>query len=254
MSGLIIRPGLLVHLLVAGQAIAASHTDRPVQVQLGLGGLVLDHTINSLADETVDDVAVNSWSPGISVGYHYNRYLYFGYSLFPSLDLILRERWGFTNAGQDGGIVLDHQTGAVHSLEARLTPVRHGPYVSLAFVHARPTRYDMEFRRLGETMHIGANSYATDLDVKWRSEALTHLGLGLGYNLALENGVSVNIGLVVPLDFPDDDSIEFTQVNDDGTPISTSDLHRAQLQLEDETFYAPVALLGQFGYNFALPR
>jgi hypothetical protein len=223
-----IRPALLVLLLVASQATASDPTDRPVQVQLGLAGWVLDHTINSLADETVDDVAVNSWKPGIGVGYHYNRYLYFGYSLFPSLDLTLRERWGFTNAGSDGSIVLDHETGTIHSLEARLTPVRHGPYVSLAFVHARPTRYDMEFRRLGETMLIGANSYATDLNVKWKSEALTRLGLGLGYNLALENGVSVNIGLVVPLDFPDDDNIEFTQVNDDGTPIDPDDLRRAR--------------------------
>ncbi len=60
--------------------------------------------------------------------------------------------------------------------------------------------------------------------------------------------------LRVPLDFPDDYSIEFTQVNDDGTPISPDDQRRAQPQLEDETFYAPVALLIQFGYNFALPR
>jgi len=43
-------------------------------------------------------------------------------------------------------------------------------------------------------------------------------------------------------------------VNDDGTPIDPDDLRRARLQLEDETFYAPVALLIQFGYNFALPR
>ena len=49
--------------------------------------------------------------------------------------------------------------------------------------------------------------------------------------------------LRVPLDFPDDYSIEFTQVNDDGTPISPDDQRRAQPQLEDETFYAPVALL-----------
>ena len=103
-------------------------------------------------------------------------------------------------------------------------------------------------------MRIGANSYATDLDVKWKSEPITRLGLGLGYNLALENGVSVNIGLVVPLGFPDDDTIDFTPVNDDGTPIRPDDLHRARLQLEDETFYAPVALLVQLGYNFALPR
>ncbi len=60
--------------------------------------------------------------------------------------------------------------------------------------------------------------------------------------------------LRVPLGFSDDYIIEFTQVNDDGTPISPDDQRRAQPQLEDETFYAPVALLIQFGYNFALPR
>jgi hypothetical protein len=60
--------------------------------------------------------------------------------------------------------------------------------------------------------------------------------------------------LRVPLGFPDDYIIEFTQVNDDGTPISPDDQRRAQPQLEDETFYAPVALVIQFGYNFALPR
>ncbi len=60
--------------------------------------------------------------------------------------------------------------------------------------------------------------------------------------------------LRVPLGFSDDYIIEFTQVNDDGTPISPDDQRRAQPQLEDETFYAPVALVIQFGYNFALPR
>ena len=65
-----------------------------------LAGWVLDHTINSLADETVDHVAVNSWRPGISVGYHYNRYLYFG-------NLTLEERWGFSSADSDGIIILE---------------------------------------------------------------------------------------------------------------------------------------------------
>ena len=60
--------------------------ERPIQLQANFSGALLSVTVNSLADETVDDVKVNKWRPGIDIGYHVNRFVYLGYSLSSSLD------------------------------------------------------------------------------------------------------------------------------------------------------------------------
>jgi len=81
--------------ILMGAAQAQSRLERPVQLQANFTGGLLSVTANANADPTVDDVKVNGWKPGIEIGYHLNRYIYLAYALHPSLDLTLREDWGF---------------------------------------------------------------------------------------------------------------------------------------------------------------
>ena len=239
----------LMSLMLVSNLIAQNRVDRPIQLQVNFSGAFIKVAANRIADPSVDDVKVNSRKPGISIGYHINRYLYLGYSISPSLDLTLSEKWGFTGFGQDGNIVLDHQTGTIYILETRFTPFNIGFYLSAAYAHLGKTNYSMKFRRLFETMKIGDNFYATDLDVDWKSESLNQISLGFGYNHVFNSGLSFNPGISVPLKFPDNESVDFMAVNNTGGNISTSDLQHAEKFLSEETFYGPIVLYLNIGYN-----
>ncbi len=227
---------------------AQTRLRRPIQVQVNLTGGFLSVAGNLIADETVDDLAVDKWRPGLSVGYHINRYVFVGYSFNPSLDLTLRESWGFGNL-LDGDIVLPHKTGTVNAIETRLTPFRFGLYLSAGIVRAGSTDYRMQFRRKGSSMQIGENEYNTDLDVRWSSEVITKMAIGFGYNYVSNSGISANLGVQVPLSFPKNRDVTFS-ATDPQTVISISDLEAAEMHLEEETFYAPVVLFVSIGYNF----
>jgi len=152
-------------LFISLPGYSQNRVERPVQLQANFAGGFLSIAGNALADETVDDFKVDHWVPGISVGYHLNGYLYFGYSLYPSMELTLKEDWGLSPAALDGRIVLDHKTGYDHNLEARISPFNFGLYLSLAVIRINNIKYKMKFRRKSETMLIGDNAYATDMDV-----------------------------------------------------------------------------------------
>jgi len=240
---------MLMCFMSVSNLLAQNSVDHPIQLQVNFSGAFIKVAVNGIADPSVDDVKVNSWKPGVSIGYHINRYLFFGFSITPSLDLTLKEKWGFTDLGQDGDIVLDHQTGTIYNLETRITPFKFGLYVSAAYANLGKTKYSMEFRRLFDTMKIGNNSYATDLDVVWKSESLNQIGLGIGYNHVFKSGLSFNPGISIPLKFPDNESVNFMAVNNTGGSILTSDLQHAEEFLGEEMFYGPVILYVNIGYN-----
>ena len=150
--------------LTATFSYGQNRVERPIQVHANFSGLFLDIAGNGLADATVDELKVNSWAPGISLGYHLNRYIYVGYSLYSPLDMTLKESWGLTFRALDANIVLEHQTGVIHNLEARFSPFKFGLYLSLGYTNIGKVDYQMQFKQMGEEVLIGNNSYATDLD------------------------------------------------------------------------------------------
>lgn len=238
---------LLIMILCSIPGIAQHRVDHPFQIQVNLSGLFVDLAANSLADNTVDDLNVNSWYPGLSLGYHINRFLYVGYSFYAPLDLTLKESWGLTARALDAAIVLDHQTGPIHNLEARFSPFRFGLYASMAISHIGKVDYQMEVDRKAEEIFVGNNAYATDLNITWNSENTNAIMLGLGYTHVFRKGLSFNIGLSIPLGFPDDENILLTGAEE----ILPADVALAQLQIEEETFYGPVVLQLNLGYNFS---
>jgi len=228
---------------------AQNRVDRPVQLHANFSGLFLDIAGNGLADPTVDELKVNSWAPGFSLGYHFNRFIYVGYSFYSPLDMTLKESWGLTFRALDANIVLDHQTGAIHNLETRFSPFKFGLYASLGYTNIGKVDYQMQFTQMNEEVLIGDNSYATDLDIKWNSKNLSTAALGIGYTYVAKSGFSFNLGISVPLSFPDDENIIIT-LTDLSVNILPSDITLAEQHIQDETFYGPVMINLNLGYNF----
>ena len=228
--------------------------ERPLQVQVNISGGFLDIAGNALTDPTVDELKVNKWKIGFSVGYHLNRQFFVGYSLYPSLDMTLTEAWGFTSHGKDGNITVDHTTGPIHSLEGRLSPFKFGLYFSGSILNIGEVDYEMDFRRMNSGVMLGDNSYDSDLLVHWNSKQVTRIGLGLGYTHVLKSGVSFNIGINVPIGFPGQENIRISLIDTKAGSIDAMDLAQAELQLKDETFYGPVVMMLNVGYNFSFRR
>lgn len=236
-------------LLLPDSSNGQNRMERPIQIQLNLSGAFLSVAANEISDPSVDDIKVNSWKPGILVGYHIKPYLYIGYALSQSLDLTLREEWGFTGLAQDGNIILDHITGRIQNIEMRYSPFKNGFYISAAWILIDKTEYSMQFRRKSDTMLIGENEYATDLDVKWNSKSSSQLGIGLGYNWVKNSGLSFNFGISVPSTFPDNELVVFTPVNSSDIKFQSNDFDLAEAFLNEETFYGPILLFFNIGYN-----
>ncbi|MDW3192972.1 MAG: hypothetical protein R8G66_11430 [Cytophagales bacterium] len=237
---------MLIFIICIHSGVAQHRVERPLQLQVNLSGLFVDLAANSLADNTVDDLNVNSWYPGLSLGYHFNRYLFVGYSFYAPLDLTLKESWGLTLRALDADIVLEHQTGPIHQIETRFSPFKVGLYASLAYANVGKVDYQMDLDRKGDELLIGNNAYSTDLNISWNSKNVHAMMLGLGYSLVLEKGLSFNLGLSIPLSFPDDENIQLVGTED----ILLSDIVLAQRQIREETFYGPVVLQLNIGYNF----
>jgi hypothetical protein len=229
-------------------AFTQNRVERPYQVQVNFSGLFVDLAGNSLADNTVDELKINQWLPGISLGYHLNKNIYVGYSMIAPLDMTLIESWGLTGRGLDADIVLEHQPGAIHNLELRYSPFKFGLYLAANLSNIGAVDYQMTFDRKFDEIWIGNNQYATDLDINWNSKNITRLSFGLGYNIVLNSGLSFNVGLAIPTGFPDDENIDFITRNSSVT-ILESDLAFANQRIQDETFYGPISLYLNVGYN-----
>lgn len=236
-------------LLTTSLCMAQQRTERPLQVQVNFSGLFIKLAGNALADPTVDDLSVNAWKPGFSVGYHFNRYIYVGYSLYAPLDMTLKESWGLTGTVLDANIILAHQTGAIHNLEARISPFKFGLFASVGYSNLRETKYQMQMTRINETLLIGNNSYPTDLEIHWNAEKSQSASLGLGYTHVTKSGFSFTLAINAPLRFPKDENIVITPTNT-SVNILSSDLTLAKQMIEEETFYGPVMFLLNLGYNF----
>jgi len=238
-----------IHIFSTKLCFAQNRVERPLQIHANFSGLLLDIAGNEIADATVDDLNVNSWTPGLSLGYHINRYFYIGYSLYAPLDLTLKESWGLTSRALDADIILEHQTGIVNNLEVQFSPFKFGIYASFGYSNIGKVVYQMNFKRKGEQVFIGENSYATDLDIRWNSKNINTAAIGLGYTFVSKTGLSFNLGISFPLSFPNDENIRLIP-SDPSISISPSDIAFGEQQIEAETFYGPVVMYLNVGYNF----
>ena len=237
-----------------GSLFSQNRVERPIQVQLNFSGAFLKGFGNILSDSEVNHLEVSDWVlPGISVGYHYNKLIYFGYSYTPSRGLVLEESWGFGNEN-DGNITVNHATGHLHNFELRVSPFEIGFYGQVFFNHIPKVDYTMGFIRNSETMTIGENEYETDLYATWNFKAVNSVGIGFGYNWVHRSGFSANLGLAFPIiKSPYYENINLTPTNP-AEDVLEADLGLAKLSLENESFYFPVQFMINLGYNFKLKK
>jgi hypothetical protein len=241
---------IIAILLLTCSLFGQRRVERPIQVQLNFSGAFLRAFGNSLSDSEVDQLEVTKWAlPGISAGYHFRKLLYFGYSFTPSRGMVLEEEWGF-GGENDGFVTVDFATGYLHNLELRVSPFEMGFYGQLFFNHIPKVSYAMDFQRKSETVMIGDNEYATDLLATWNFKMVNSLGVGFGFNWIHRSGVSANLGIAFPIiKSPLYENIVII-AKDPNIDILLSDLELARLSLESETFYFPVQLYLNIGFNF----
>ena len=212
---------------------------------------MLDLFGNGFTHRSVDELAINKWDIGISAGYHVNKWLYVGYSLYNSLEMTVLDQWGFTDQGVDGNILVDHTADAIHSLEARFSPFDFGLYLSGSLMSVGGVDYEMEYSRTGRAARLGDNLYVSDVTASWSAPRTAQLGLGIGYNLILESGLSFNLGLSVPVGASDNEDIEVDLVDANIGLLEAADLASAQASLQDERFYRPMVIFINVGYNLS---
>ena len=106
-------------------------------------------------------------------------------------------------------------------------------------------KYQMDLDRKGEELQIGRNAYSTGLNIQWNSKNTQVLAFGLGYNHVMKNGISFNLGISMPLSFPDDENINI----DSEVDILPEDIELTEQQIQEETFYGPVVIYLNVGYN-----
>jgi|GEM_PF-1995585 len=234
--------------------IAQNRVDHPLQVQGNLSGAFLAAFGKTISNPEIESFKVSNWVlPGISAGYHINRWLYAGMSLTPNRSIEMKEPWGFSSQ-LDGNITVNYETGTVLSLDARFSPFKNGLYLSASYMHISEAQYHMYFERKNESVLIGENYYNTDLNIDWNFRSVNTVAFGLGYNAVFKNGLSFNLGLQIPvISSPYYENIEISPVEME-VIIEASDLESGVEALKRETFYYPVQFVLNVGYNFGGKR
>lgn len=229
---------------------AQNKIERPYQFQLNASGLFLSAFGETLANSAVTKFKINdAYIPGLSVGYHFNKKYYLGYSFQPNKNIVLNEKWTFGSGENDGKVELDHNTGNFHTLEFRWSPFKNGFYTGLFATHITQAKYLMDFTRLDSTMHLGTRDYESDIIAKWNFKEINTLGFGIGYNYISNRAFSFNIGMGIPITinqtFHQNISLESAQ----GVAFAELDRNQGINKLRDERFYYPIQFYLNAGIN-----
>ncbi|MEZ5290908.1 MAG: hypothetical protein R2745_07500 [Vicinamibacterales bacterium] len=219
----------------------------PIRLEVDLAAGFVRVAGNALTDRTVDRLDVEGWRPGLAVGARVRPWLEVAGTVSPGLDLRLAEPWGFGEA-RDARAIVDHRTGAILGVEARVFPSVLGVYGAVGVLHARPTRYVMSAARTGPTLALGSGDYATDVTAVWRARALTTPAVGLGYARRARARWSFTEGVSIPLRFPESEPATFSF--SPGAAVSDAAVASATRVLTREVFYAPIAFHLSAGWTF----
>jgi hypothetical protein len=200
-------------------------TDRPLQLQLAVGG-------------------TGGIQYGVSMGYHFSNLIYGGIThLFSgSGESLTREYYELY--GQNGMTSSSVVNGQKDTIEMRISPFSSvGLYISAAYLISKGdgdhTVYDVRTRT------IGSNDYVTGLDVTVKEKPISSLAFGGGINQVLGNGISFGAGYLLALKHNQSDvTVIATNPN-----ISTGDIDAFKQQISDEHRTLSMLYL-TIGYNF----
>ena len=242
--------GLTLLVICLQSGYSQNRVERPFQLQVNLSGFALNALAEDYSKRDVISLEVKEYEmPGLSVGYHFTKKFYIGYSFHPNRNYILTEEYSFEGGASDAIITLDHNTGTFHSIEGRLTPFGIGLYFSAFYTHVSEARYDIEGVPMEDYYQVGDNLYSDALNAEWNFKDLRTLGLGVGFNQVFGNGFSLNLGAGLPLNFAKDIYDDVEVISDDSL-FTEGDILVIQDRLQNEEFYFPVQFHASVGWNF----
>jgi hypothetical protein len=201
-------------------------TDRPLQLQFAVGGVV-------------------GFQRGAGLGYHFNEYLYAGIIHWFSDAGSGPSRAYYNFYGQDGVTSNYGSNGQTDLIELRYSPFSffRPLYVSAGYMidkgHDEHIVYDVRSRT------IGSNVYVTGLDVTIHDHPVSSLSFGVGINYVWLKGWSVSAGFLLGLNHNQTD-VAVTATN---PSIAPSDIDAFKQSIEDKHRNISIGYLAA-GYNF----
>ncbi|MEO1255957.1 MAG: hypothetical protein AAFY41_13895 [Bacteroidota bacterium] len=172
-------------------------------------------------------ILAGSFKPGLSVGYHFNEYLYLG-GIYQIVDNIQRndksfdaKSLGFTNLQSSKERVAPRAI-----LHARVRPHKRAPFISFGIVS---NGEDEETAIFGDGINqIGNGSYDGPVTVKTKRKAAIRPALGVGYHYDFKNGITVSTEWTFnwfnPVPEPELEFITDYEIEADDLAIKTSEI------------------------------
>lgn len=167
-------------ILVVSPAASQNRVARPLQVHLDFGTALSGVRSRLTSTGGYDELRLGRWLPGISVGFHFSRYVFVGLSHRPSTRL--RRRQSMTLANTESPVAdLYHGDGPIQSVHVRVSPLRPGIFVMGGIVFEGSTSYSL---RIPDRLHAD-----------WIAPAWRSFGVGGGYTHIFPRGISATAGV-----------------------------------------------------------
>lgn len=133
-----------------------------------------------------------SFKPSVSLGYHFNEYLYIGYTA-QFRDVLERgtESFNAVDTGLGGVERTREETGVRSLLAVRARPHRYSPYLALGLLFNGSDREVMHFDSRERT--IGAQNYEGMVVLEQTRPWAIRPAVGLGYSYTFDEGFSLGV-------------------------------------------------------------
>ncbi len=132
-----------------------------------------------------------SFKPSFTAGYRFNQYVYLG-AIYQLVDNIERnnDSYDAQSIGFDGLVSSKEKVGQRALIHMRVTPIKHGPFISLGIVMNGDDKETIEFD--SRTRMIGDNYYDGNTTITLTRKGAIRPALGLGYEYIFKNNFGLN--------------------------------------------------------------
>ncbi len=132
-----------------------------------------------------------SFKPSFTVGYRFNQYVYVG-AIYQLVDNIERNNNSYDaqSIGFEGLVSSKEKVGQRALIHMRVTPVKHGPFISLGIVMNADDVETIDFD--SRKRMIGNNYYEGNTTITLTRKGAIRPALGLGYEYIFNNNFGLN--------------------------------------------------------------
>ncbi len=187
---LVILAGLT--LLSLNFAAGQQRYDRPIQLQIDLGGAFAGTTARIDNGNEFSSIDRGTWRPGLQAGVHLTRFIYVGISHRPSTRFVRVQPFGF-GSEKDAVAEFRFREGATQTLSVRLSPIKPGLFLSADASFTASTKSVVEALPSGSSFQYGETTVRY-FRTRFVNPAYRALAVGLGYTHVTRTGPSLTIG------------------------------------------------------------